>query len=285
MDRSKLTHILMLAAGVLLALGSIIVQGIFADNAIAPGATVAILAAMLAAGWSRLSVVVSLEDRNTITKIVHIVCLAAGLLQPIMAKMATSVHPGTAATLCFSWGLLVMGDLRYAGIRKLPLLALLFIAWFWPAAARASSDDPVLGGCILWEKVQPPMCKMNEPGHPGCICMLSAHPTVIEPLSAIDLKEWTLSYGLAAIHPGVCYGVTYGPSKWYASGANFCLNLAHLDSIGNVVFPSGILQFVKWAEAGVGALCADQLSIPDPGAPKKLKCHAMLLFGVNIPVE
>jgi hypothetical protein len=136
-----------------------------------------------------------------------------------------------------------------------------------PKKANASPNDPALGGCII-------------KGPDGVTCKLSAHPTVIQPLSAIDLKTSTLMYGLQAVSPGVCYGVTYGPSEWYASGASFCLNVAHTEA-GNVVFPSGVLQLVKWAVVGLGGMCADGYSADN----NKLICHAVLMFGANVPIE
>ncbi len=139
-----------------------------------------------------------------------------------------------------------------------------------PKKANASADNPALGGCILTDASDPS----------GLTCKLSAHPQVIQPLAAIDLKEGTLMYGLSAVSPGVCYGVTYGPSKWYASGANFCLNTAHTDA-GNIVFPSGVLQLLKWASVGIGGMCADANS----AEKNKLVCHALLLFGANIPIQ
>lgn len=133
--------------------------------------------------------------------------------------------------------------------------------------AHASASNPTLGGCIIKD------ASLGE-------CTLSAHPTVVQPLAAIDLKTKTLMYGVQAVSPGVCYGVTYGPERWYASGANFCINVGKTES-GNIVFPSGILQFVKWGQAGVGSMCSEGLS--DDG--KSLKCHALLMFGANIPIE
>ena len=136
-----------------------------------------------------------------------------------------------------------------------------------PKEAKASPNDPTLGGCIM---------KDAATGD----CVLSAHPTVVQPLAAIDLKSGTLRYGLQAVSPGVCYGVTYAPTRWYASGANFCLNVGKTET-GNTVFPSGILQFVKWGQAGVGSLCSDGWN----PTGNSLKCHALLMFGANVPIE
>jgi len=136
-----------------------------------------------------------------------------------------------------------------------------------PRPAQASAADPALGGCII---------KDAASGE----CKLSAHPTVIAPLAAIDLKTSTLYYGLQAVSPGVCYGVTYGPERWFASGANFCLNVGKTEG-GNIVFPSGVLQFVRWGQVGLGGLCSDAFG----GDDKKLTCHALLMFGANVPIE
>lgn len=158
--------------------------------------------------------------------------------------------------------------------RTLLLVAAFFavICCSEPKPARASANNPTLGGCIVCPEYNPDgTCKS---------CTLSAHPTVVQPLAAIDLKTKTLMYGLQAVSPGVCYGVTYGPERWFASGANFCINVGKTES-GNIVFPSGILQFVKWGQAGIGSLCSEGLS--EDG--KSLKCHALLMFGANVPIE
>jgi hypothetical protein len=136
-----------------------------------------------------------------------------------------------------------------------------------PKKSNASENDPALGGCIVVDPSE-------------LTCKLSAHPQVIQPLAAIDLKESRLMYGLTAVSPGLCYGVTYGPSKWYASGINFCLNVAHTDA-GNMVFPSGVLQLVRWASVGIGGMCSESNSVEKD----KLICHALLLFGANIPIQ
>jgi len=142
-----------------------------------------------------------------------------------------------------------------------------------PKPAKASTADPTLGGCIV--------CAERDPNTGVCkVCKLSAHPTVVQPLTAIDLKTSTLLYGLQAVSPGVCYGVTYQPAEWYASGASFCLNTAHT-SDGNTVFPSGVLQLLKWGQVGMGAMCSDANS----AEKDKLICHALLLFGANVPIE
>lgn len=133
--------------------------------------------------------------------------------------------------------------------------------------AHADVNNPTLGACIVQNS-------------DGLTCKLSAHPTIVQPLSAIDLKTSTLMYGLQAVSPGLCYGVTYKPSEWYASGVAFCLNTSHTDA-GNIVFPSGIVQLLKWAEVGVGSMCSDSNS----SEKNQLICHVLLLFGVNIPIE
>lgn len=143
-----------------------------------------------------------------------------------------------------------------------------------PKEAKASTNNPTLGGCI----VKRPVGNALDPN--AFECMLSAHPSVVQPLAAIDLKTGDLRYGLEAVSPGVCYGVTYAPNRWYASGGDFCLNVGKTD-VGNVVFPSGIAHFVKWGQVGLGGLCSDGLNPTGNG----LKCHALLMFGANIPIE
>jgi hypothetical protein len=141
-----------------------------------------------------------------------------------------------------------------------------------PKKAKASSNDPALGGCIV--------CELYKADGTCDVCKVSAHTAIIQPLSAIDLKSGTVYYGLEAVSPGACYGVTYEPTKWYASGGAFCLNVAKTDS-GNVVFPSGILQLVKWGMVGLGDMCSDGFSTNK----NNLICHLTMLFGVNVSIE
>lgn len=141
-----------------------------------------------------------------------------------------------------------------------------------PKKAQGSTNDPSLGGCIVKEN----LASYSDPA--AFKCKLSAQPTVVLPLSAVDLKTSTLFYGLQAINPGICYGVTYAPTEWYASGGAFCLNVGRAET-GNIVFPSGIAQLARWGVLGVGSMCSEGFS-----ASKKLTCHALLLFGVNVPI-
>lgn len=141
------------------------------------------------------------------------------------------------------------------------LIALIGIGKF----AVASPENPALGGCIT----------KNSDGS----CMVSAHPTVLAPLGAINLKEGKILYGMQAVALGGCYGITYQPGKWYASGGSFCLNVSGGEEVKTLLFPSAVLQVVNWGAIGMGSLCSEQ------SGGGKLYCQALLLFGVNIPIQ
>lgn len=141
-----------------------------------------------------------------------------------------------------------------------------------PKVSKASENDPTLGGCVV--------CEVRGPDGVCTVCKLSAHPAIIQPLMAIDLKTSKLLYGLAAVTPGLCYGLTYKPSAWYASGVNFCLNAGKTEG-GNVVFPSGIVQLARWGVVGMGGMCSENNSTDG----ENIICHALLMFGANIPIE
>lgn len=141
-----------------------------------------------------------------------------------------------------------------------------------PKVAKGSQNDPTLGGCVV--------CEVRGPDGVCTVCKLSAHPAVVQPLAAIDLKSGKLLYGLQAVTPGLCYGLTYAPSEWYASGVNFCLNAGKTEG-GNVVFPSGIAQLARWGVIGMGGMCSENNSSDG----KSVICHALLMFGANIPIE
>jgi hypothetical protein len=131
--------------------------------------------------------------------------------------------------------------------------------------ALANPDDPTLGGCV--------------DQNPDNTCKVSAHPTVLAPLGAVNLKEGKILYGMQAVALGACYGVTYQPGKWYASGASFCLNVAGGSSAPTQLFPSGVLQLVNWGAVGMGSLCTERTG------GGGLNCQAFLLFGVNVPIQ
>jgi hypothetical protein len=135
-----------------------------------------------------------------------------------------------------------------------------------PRKGNATPNEPILGGCITQ--------------YADGTCKLSAHPAYVAPLTAIDLKTSTLVYGIQALSAGLCYGVTAGPDKWWASGVSFCLNTAHTDQ-GNLVFPSVVGQVVNFASVGVGSICSDANS----SAKNQLVCHAVLLFGLTLPIQ
>ncbi len=136
----------------------------------------------------------------------------------------------------------------------------------------SSPNDPRLGACLSCES-------WNDNGTCAA-CRVSVHPTVIQPLAAIDLKTSTLLYGLQAVSPGLCYGLTYRPGSWYASGISFCLNTAKGEG-GKVVFPSGIVRFVRWAQIGIGAMCSE-LNSPNQD---RLSCRGLALLGFGLPIE
>jgi hypothetical protein len=53
------------------------------------------------------------------------------------------------------------------------------------------------------------------------------------------------------------------------------------DQGGNVVFPSGIAQIARWGVVGMGGMCSDTNSSDG----NSVICHALLMFGANIPIE
>lgn len=74
--------------------------------------------------------------------------------------------------------------------------------------AWADANDPLLGHCLLHEK-------------DGKTCALSEHFSAIVPMFAIDLRHGDLVAGLDA-GLGICRGLTFGPTSWWASGLDLC---------------------------------------------------------------
>jgi hypothetical protein len=105
-------------------------------------------------------------------------------------------------------------------------------------------------------------------------------------LSAWNVSKGSISVAAQAIPLGVCYGVTYQPKKWYATGADFCLNVIGQSTGPNQVFPSGYLHALNWFAVGAGALCTATTTTvtAESSTNTPSKCDIIMLFGANVPI-
>lgn len=87
------------------------------------------------------------------------------------------------------------------------------------------------GGCITYEA-------------DGVTCRLSAGASAILPAVAWNLSTGALSGGVEAVALGACYGLTYRPSRWYASGASYCFSTRLGTSEPNQIMPGALMLHV-----------------------------------------
>lgn len=124
----------------------------------------------------------------------------------------------------------------------LPLLALL-------VASPAFAEGGQFGGCFAGEQ-------------------LCAAPAV-----AVTVGEYNLTTGRFAggVSPGIGYGLTYRPDRWYATGLAAYLAFSVGGSEPNSAAPALLLSFANYVRLGVGMLIREQ------AAPEW-----RLLFGIGV---
>jgi hypothetical protein len=141
---------------------------------------------------------------------------------------------------------------------------LLFVgALLLPTTARADANDPATGGCLT----------SNDDG----TCKASFQLSVALPVAVVDLKTGGFQGGANALTLGPCYGVTYQPDRWYASGVDLCASASVGTSTPNVYRGALMLHFAKLGSAGIGTQ-GQQFD-------GRLVWHALLLFAPRVPVQ
>jgi hypothetical protein len=115
-----------------------------------------------------------------------------------------------------------------------------FVPTLAPVKAHASPNDPALGGCVVREA-------------DGQTCKLSAHSSVVMPVVAMNLVTGNLAGGLDVVPMGACYGLTYKPGQWYASGVDYCFSARFRQDAPNQISPFALmLNVADYGAAGVG---------------------------------
>jgi hypothetical protein len=120
-------------------------------------------------------------------------------------------------------------------MKYLALISVLFCS----SPLYADSNDPITGGCIAKNADQ--------------TCRLSAQMSMLAPVTAINFKTGDIAAGGNAIALGPCYGVTYQPGRWYASGADLCLTLRAATGVPNQYTAAFMLHTVRVGAIGIGA--------------------------------
>ena len=92
--------------------------------------------------------------------------------------------------------------------------------------AHSSPNDPATGGCAAYEQnADGTDCKPSLPGVVlvvACVCKVSFQASVIYPVVAFNLKTGDIVSSTSSL--GACYGLTYKPTLWYASGIDYCFS-------------------------------------------------------------
>ena len=164
-------------------------------------------------------------------------------------------------------------------MKTFAILAIVFIA----LPSRAQAADPQLtdpapeeiwgGGCAIY----------NADGIPHVLaptCRLSVHFSLGLTMTSFDLVTYKARIGSDAIPVGPCYGITYQPKRWYASGLNFCLNVAASQDSPSTVFPSLIVRLLKWGALGAGPLFTSRTN-----GESGMSTHWIFLTGANVPIQ
>ena len=139
------------------------------------------------------------------------------------------------------------------------LLGLAVLAWSPPAKAQT------LGHCLL----------TNADG----TCKLVVQPDVIKPVLDLNLKTGKVSGGIDVAALGACWGATYQPAAWYASGFDLCFNLVGSQTSPTVLYPSGTVHFLNYGMIGAGPYCAAD------GVNGAFECQWHLLLGGNLALD
>lgn len=104
-------------------------------------------------------------------------------------------------------------------------------------------------------------------------CALSFNPDLLTALVGINAKTGKAFFGPTSL--GGCYGITYQPEQWYATGFDLCFNWQLSQSSPNVLWPSGAIHVLKYGAVDVGPQC----TLGTDGF-----CQWIVLWSANVPV-
>jgi hypothetical protein len=83
-------------------------------------------------------------------------------------------------------------------------------------------------------------------------CKLVVQPDVIKPVLDLNLKTGKVSGGLDIASLGACWGATWQPAAWYASGLDACFNVTGSQTAPTMIYPSGTFHFLNYGAVTLG---------------------------------
>jgi hypothetical protein len=124
-------------------------------------------------------------------------------------------------------------------MKSIRLLAFFFCA-FGVSVARADADHPTTGTCLQHDSADPDTC------------VVSSHVSVVVPIVAVNLATGKMAGGVDAVGLGPCYGLTWRPAQWYASGLDLCGTARFSQSAPNQLTGSLMLHVTPVLGFGAG---------------------------------
>jgi hypothetical protein len=138
-------------------------------------------------------------------------------------------------------------------------------AFLGAGLAHADVNSPLAGRVVAYEA-------------DGKTPRLSAHGSAVLPTLAVDLKTGTMAAGVDVVPLGLCYGLTYKPTAWYASGADVCVQARIAESPEpNQLGFALMLNLADYLSAGVGALGTQSSG--------RLVWHGMFYLSPRLPIQ
>ncbi len=161
-------------------------------------------------------------------------------------------------------------------MRTLFSILILALAITSTPAAKADANNPWGGGCVSYEpNVDGSIC-VPSAAH-VCTCKLNAHGSAVLPSLVIDLKTGQMAAGIDVVPAGFCYGMTYKPTQWYASGADICVQTRLASSLPNQVGFALMLNAADYASFGFGTMGTQ--------VKGSLVWHGMVYFSPRLPIQ
>lgn len=136
---------------------------------------------------------------------------------------------------------------------------LVFLGASLLASAALAQVSPTLGHCLAT--------------NPDGTCRAVVQPDVVKPVLDINLKTGKVAGGLDVQALGACYGLTYQPTAWYASGLDLCLNITGSQTAPTMIYPTGTLHLINYVSVTAGPQCLDGT------------CQWHLLLGGNLALD
>jgi hypothetical protein len=182
----------------------------------------------------------------------------ATLTASVISTLAVDAPAGSAMASLMPVVLAVMTNLRTALQAAAPAVppAAVLLAFLWPSSAQAR--------CLWLEK-------------DGTTCKLGEHFAAIVPVVALDLKTGQAVAGVEAKALGICHGLTWQPTKWYASGLDVCANFQLGQATPNTYGVSLLAFVADYGSIGVGTIGTQ--------GPDGIVWHGMLYLAPRMPIQ